>query len=304
MREHLRGYTDAVLEEAASAERLGEVASDLAGVVGLLQAHEDLRAVLTDPGVAGPDRRAVIADLLEGRVDRQVLRLVEQAVDAGRATELVEDLAWVVSRADALRDRRREVGATTLGRHGAMERASGYAAAVLEAVDDREVLSEVEDQLFRFERAVDASPELAEVLQSPVVGVEVRSGVVGDLLSGRALEQTRRLVTYLTHIGRPRDFVELLQALVERVGLEADRRVAVVRAVVALTTEQEDRLAAALSRIVGQRLEVRVSVDPTVLGGFVATIGDTMVDASVRHRLDSLRERLTSPEATTTRGAN
>ena len=304
MREHLRGYTDAVVEEAASAGSLGEVASDLAGVVGLLQANDDLRAVLSDPGVAGADRRAVLGDLLGGRVDDRVVRLVEHAVDVGRAAELSEDLAWVASRAEAIRDRRRESGATTLGRHGALERCAGHATAVLEVVDDREVLSELEDQLFRFERAVDASPELAEVLQSPVLAAEVRSGVVADLLAGRDLEAARRLVTYLTRIGRPRDFVELLKALVERVGLEADLRVVVVRAAVALAAEQEDRLAAALSRVVGQRLEVRVTVDPTVLGGFVATIGDTMIDASVRHRLDSLRERLTLPEATTTRGAN
>jgi F-type H+-transporting ATPase subunit delta len=44
-------------------------------------------------------------------------------------------------------------------------------------------------------------------------------------------------------------------------------------------------------------VEVRVTIDPAVLGGFVATIGDTVVDGSVRHRLDILKERLVMPEA-------
>jgi F-type H+-transporting ATPase subunit delta len=47
---------------------------------------------------------------------------------------------------------------------------------------------------------------------------------------------------------------------------------------------------------------VRVIVDPTVLGGFVATIGDTVVDGSARHRLDLLKERLEMPEAAITTG--
>lgn len=256
--------------------------------------------MLTDPGVAVLDRRAVVEDLLGGRVDGGTVRLLGQAIDVGRAPELPDDLAWMVSRAVALRDGRRELGTTTVGRHAALERSGGYASAVLGNLPDRDVLSEVEDQLFRFERAIDASPELTEALISPVLPAEVRAGVVDELLARRALEPTRRLAGYLTRIGRPRDFVELLQALVARVGLEADRRVAVVRAVVPLTTEEESRLAAALSRVVGQQIEVRVTVDPSVLGGFVATIGDTMVDASVRHRLDSLRERLTLPAATTT----
>lgn len=300
MREHLRGYADAVLEDAAAAGTLGEVASGLAGFARLLETSEELRVVLTDGGVPAASRSAVAEELLADRVEGGVLRLVRQAVAAGRAGELAGDLAWIVTKAEAIRDDRRERSPVVLGRHGALERSGGYAGGVLEAIEDREVLSEVEDQLFRFERAVDASPELAEALISPVLPAEVRAGVVDDLLAGQALEPTRRLARYLTRVGRPRDFVELLQALVAHVGLEADRRIAIVRAVAALTAEQEDALAAVLSRVLGQQLEVRVTVDPTVLGGFVATIGDTMVDASVRHRLDSLRERLTSPGATTT----
>lgn len=300
MRERVRGYTDAVLEEAGETGRLAAVADGVAAVVELVSRSEPLAEVLADPGVAAHARRGVVSDLVAGRIDDDALRLVLYPIDADRPADYAEDLVWIAGRAAAARDARREIGPTTIGRHAALERSDGYAAAVLERVPGDGALSNLEDELFRFERAIDASPELADALADRDLPAEVRAGVVHDLLAGRASDEARRLATYLTRIGRPRDYVDLLQALVTRIGDEAGRRVAVVRAPVALSTDQERRLADALSRIVGQRIDVRVTVDPGVLGGFVATIGDTVIDASIRRRLDSLRERLTLPEATST----
>ena len=59
-----------------------------------------------------------------------------------------------------------------------------------------------------------------------------------------------------------------------------------------LDGDQEARLARALSQALGKRLEVKVIVDPSVMGGLVARVGDTVIDGSVRHRLDQLREVL------------
>ncbi|MHB8506373.1 MAG: F0F1 ATP synthase subunit delta [Acidimicrobiales bacterium] len=314
MRERVRGYTDAALEDAAASGRLAESAAGVAAGRGRLAAaaagvaavrdlvarSEELGEVLADPGVPSHARRGVLTDLAGGRIDDDALRLVLFPLDADRPADYAEDLTWIAARAAAAADGLRDVGTPTLGRHGALERSDGYAACVLEGVRGDAGLSELEDELFRFERAIDASPELAAALSDRDLPPVVRGAVVHDLLAGRASDQAVRLATYLTRIGRPRDYVELLQATVARIGEEARRRVAVVRAAVAPTPDQEQRLSAALSRIVGQPVDVRVTVDGGILGGFVATIGDTVVDASVRHRLESLRERLARPEASPT----
>ena len=48
----------------------------------------------------------------------------------------------------------------------------------------------------------------------------------------------------------------------------------------------------ALSRATGKNVEVKVIIDESVLGGIVATIGDTVIDGTVRHRLDQLKEQI------------
>ncbi|HEV7887846.1 MAG TPA: F0F1 ATP synthase subunit delta, partial [Acidimicrobiales bacterium] len=59
-----------------------------------------------------------------------------------------------------------------------------------------------------------------------------------------------------------------------------------------LSDEQKQRLADALSTKTGKQVEVRVIIDPSVLGGVVAQVGDEVFDGSVRHRLNQLREVL------------
>ena len=65
-----------------------------------------------------------------------------------------------------------------------------------------------------------------------------------------------------------------------------------MRSAIALTPEQIDRLREALNRATGKDVEVKVIVDPSVLGGIVARVGDTVIDGTVRHRLEQLKEQI------------
>ena len=64
------------------------------------------------------------------------------------------------------------------------------------------------------------------------------------------------------------------------------------RPVSPLTDDQKTRLADALGKATGKKVEVKVVVDPSVLGGLVAQVGDTVIDGSIRARLDQLRESI------------
>jgi F-type H+-transporting ATPase subunit delta len=70
---------------------------------------------------------------------------------------------------------------------------------------------------------------------------------------------------------------------------QAGKEVAEVRSAVELTADQQDRLAKALNAATGKQVTIKVIVDPSVLGGIVAQVGDTVIDGSVRSRLEQLR---------------
>jgi len=302
VRQRIRGYTDAVIQQTSDPGDLVQAATDLAGVVALVDGSQDLRRVLTDPGIPVPARRAVITDLLADRVTRVALRLIAYALEADRATDFRDDMAWLAARIDAAAQNLTPVGDVVLGRRGAAERVDGYADGVLEQVEGRGTLDDIEDELFRFLRIVDGSQELVGALTDRDVPADMRRSLVADLLQGKATSASVQLAAYATQVGRPRDYQELLGHLVDRVAAESNRRLAEVRVPVDLDEQRRHHPADALRGVAGHPVEVRLSLDPSVLGGFVATMGDTVVDGSVRHRLEALKDRLATPEAEITIG--
>ena len=65
-----------------------------------------------------------------------------------------------------------------------------------------------------------------------------------------------------------------------------------VRSAVELTAKQRALLVDALTKFTGYAVDVRVTPEPGLLGGFVATIGDLVIDTSLRHRVEQARESL------------
>lgn len=172
------------------------------------------------------------------------------------------------------------------------QRVDGYATAMFEVARVEGSLDEVEDELFRFARTLEGNDQLRSVLTDDAVPAERRRAVVADLLGDRASPVTANLVSLVVGAGRARELPAIIDRLVQRAAAEHDKVVAEVRSAVALDEDQRERLAEALGRATGKSVEVKVVVDPSVLGGLVARVGDTVIDGTVRTRLDQLRETI------------
>ena len=172
------------------------------------------------------------------------------------------------------------------------DRIDAYASALFEVARAEDSLETVEEELFRVARTIDANDDLRAKLTDQALPIELRQGIVEDLLGGRASTVTTGLVSFVVGVGRARDLPAIIDRLVERSARERSQAVAEVRSAIPLDESQRQRLAEALGRHTGQNVSVKVVVDPSVLGGIVAQIGDTVIDGSVRRRLDQLREAL------------
>jgi F-type H+-transporting ATPase subunit delta len=168
----------------------------------------------------------------------------------------------------------------------------GYAAAMFEVARAEGELSRVRDELFRFSRAVDANPELRSALTDPGSGVEAKTRIVEELLAGRAHPVTSRLVNLVVQGGLARDLTRIVDTFAARATAAGEAAVAEVRVAAPISEEQRTRLAEALTRSKGRAVDVKVIVDPSVIGGVVTTIGDEIIDGSVRRRLEQLRASL------------
>ncbi len=169
------------------------------------------------------------------------------------------------------------------------DRTLAYAEALFAVARAEGTLGEVEDELFRFSQTLQGSDELRDALTDPSIPASRRQQIVEDLLGGKASTTTVALVSMVVGAGRARELPTIIRQLVEMSAAEANKEVAEVRSAVPLTDDQRKRLAEALGEATGKQVEVKVVVDPSVMGGIVAQVGDTVIDGSVRGRLDKLK---------------
>lgn len=172
------------------------------------------------------------------------------------------------------------------------DRIDGYANALFEVARVEGSLDAVENELFQIARALETNDELRTTLTDEMIPVERRQGVIEDLLNGRASPVTVSLVSFIVGAGRGRQLPAIVDRLVARAAEAKNKVVAEVRTAVPLTDDQRSRLADALGKATGKSVEVKSIVDPSVLGGVVAEIGDTVIDGSIRNRLEQLREAI------------
>jgi F-type H+-transporting ATPase subunit delta len=168
----------------------------------------------------------------------------------------------------------------------------GYATALLRIAQAEGQLERVTDELFRFAAAVEESNELRSALTDIAVPVERKHAVLADLLGDRASPVTTNILEFVVGQGRARELGEIVGSLAELAAASRDKVLAEVRSAVPLDDDLSARLAKALGAATGKDVDLKIVVDESVVGGIYAKVGDQVIDATVRRRLEELREQL------------
>lgn len=140
--------------------------------------------------------------------------------------------------------------------------------------------------------AIRTDETLARFLESPRIAAEAKSQVLSKALGDRV---PRLFLRFLQQLVKNRRQV-LIPAIADEYDTLLDASEGIVHAKVTVARvagdEETSMIAERLSRVVGKKVVPHVSVDPTILGGVVVRIGDTVMDGSVRRKLAKLRRRM------------
>lgn len=170
-----------------------------------------------------------------------------------------------------------------------------YARAAVEAAMDRGGISavqEVSKGMTAFQAAYNESAELREILSNPAIK-DAREDVLKAILKKvNASLETTNLVLLLAENDRVGCLSDVVQDLISIADERAGRLRGLVRSAIALTAEQEKRIAQALEKRLGKPVFIETAVDPNLLGGLVCQVGDLTFDNSVKRQLEMVRDRL------------
>ena len=237
------------------------VSGDLLAVATVLGREKSLRQMLADSGQQESSRVGIVSSLFEGRISPEAFAVLVDVVKTRWSSDA--DLV------DAVEILGAQAAFATAQRDGSLDR--------------------VENELFSFGQAVDTSPELQMAITDPSQTAEGKAALVRDLVGATASPATTSLLVHLAGNLRGRRPAGAVEELARLAAEERQRLLAEVRSAVALTPEQQQRLAAALSRLQGRDVRVNVIVDPQVVGGVVVRVGDEVIDGSIASKLESAR---------------
>lgn len=167
----------------------------------------------------------------------------------------------------------------------------GYAAALLDIASSEADASAAVDEMYRALSGLGGNAELVDVLTDPRVPADRKHGTIDDILGSRATKVTVAAVNFVVAAGQAQNLSDIAARLADLSAESEGEVVAEVRAPFDLDEVQTERLAAAIAKATGKKIQVKVVVDPTVIGGVVAKVGDTVLDGSVQHRFTELREQ-------------
>ena len=166
-----------------------------------------------------------------------------------------------------------------------------YARSLFQAARDAGRLDAVHAELGEFAEAVGAVPELRQLLENPELDPQQKAGVLGEIASG-ADEILRNFLFLLAEKGRAGELEEIYAELDELVAAENRRLTVELTTAYELSDDEAASILQQIEKSSGRAVEATRKVDPSLIGGIVLQVGSRRLDASVRGRLNRLRQEL------------
>lgn len=168
-----------------------------------------------------------------------------------------------------------------------------YARAVIDVAGSPQKANNVRAELARFDQALSTATDLQQLYSNPAIDLETKFKVAQTIASRLGLsELSGKVLEVLIRNHRINDISAVIEALTQYINEQLDIAVAEVRCAAKLSESEVSDLRKVLEKKVGKRVEVHVSTDPSLLGGFVAKIGSEVYDASIVGKIHKFRETL------------
>lgn len=168
-----------------------------------------------------------------------------------------------------------------------------YARAIMDVAQSPEKAAVLRDEMTTFEKVRKSANDLQLMYANPGIDFDSKSKVTGTIAKRLGLSDLAiRLLDVLIRNRRINDLSDIVAGLATMIREATGTVAAEVRSASALSSKEEADLRAMLERKVGAKVDVDITVDPELIGGFVAKIGSEVYDASVSGKIEKFRESL------------
>ncbi|MFH5831090.1 ATP synthase F1 subunit delta [Halalkalibaculum sp. DA3122] len=172
-----------------------------------------------------------------------------------------------------------------------------YASALLQIAQEQENVEAILNDIELIKRTIEDSRELKLFLKSPIIKFDDKAKALDEIFGEKVQEVVRQFIKLLARKNRVGLLYPITQAFIEQYNKYAGIVEIDVYAARELTENQKSSLHKTLEAKTGKRVNMQLSVDESLRGGLAVRIDDTVIDGTIKHKLEQLEESLLSTAA-------
>jgi F-type H+-transporting ATPase subunit delta len=166
-----------------------------------------------------------------------------------------------------------------------------YASSLLESSLENKTLDKVFDDVTLVYKTLKSNSELRRLLSNPVVKTELKSEILKEIFTSKVTEETISFLNFVVDKNRE----DILENIFEKFFALRNEKLGIaeveIKTAFPFSSEQSELLKKNLEKLLGKKVILSFITDATVIGGFIARVGDSVYDASIQHQLDLLKKK-------------
>ncbi len=174
--------------------------------------------------------------------------------------------------------------------------ATRYANALLEASEEKNTFDAVAKDMELIFNTFDSSKELRVAISNPILSEEKKINILREIFGGKVSSDSLEFLFFVVKKGRDEVMFDILKRFMEL----RDDKMNIVKVLITsafeLNEKQKSEIKSKLTGYLQKDVRMQYKVNPTLIGGFTVRVGDTVLDASVVHQLELLRNKFLKEE--------
>jgi F-type H+-transporting ATPase subunit delta len=166
-----------------------------------------------------------------------------------------------------------------------------YAISLMDLAMEKNSLETLYNDVKLVVSAFDGNAQFRKVLINPIIKPKMKLGVLDEVFAGRISEDLHKFMRFILEKNREAYLYAIMKSFLE---LRNDKLGIVevgVTTAVDFNEKQTEDLKGKLEKLLGKKVELNFTINKNILGGFIARVGDTLYDASIKNQLVNLKKQ-------------
>ncbi len=168
--------------------------------------------------------------------------------------------------------------------------ASRYAKSLIDLSIELKQLEEVNKDMLLIKQVCEQNREFTVLLKSPVVSTDKKSSIIRSIFESKVSQTTLSFLNLITQKRREGDVENIAYAFNEQYKLHKNITTAIVTTAITLDDATKTKILAIVKKQASGEVEIVEKIDKALIGGFILTVGDKQIDASIKRKLNDLKK--------------